>query len=112
MSETTSARRRAETEKRHIAALLVPAGQALKKGRMHLRLFHGRDAPDQNLNDWGFAGPTFGPLDYFHITYLTTFIFAREAFEHELSARRDLFEFERKYYGDLIAFVARDGDRG
>src|ERR1035438_2114674 len=110
MSETTTLFRSAETEKRHIAALLVPTGQALKKGRMYLRLFHGRNRPDENLDNWGFAGPTFGPLEFFHITYLTTFRFARDEFEHELSAKHDLFEFGGKYYGDLIVFVAGGGE--
>ena len=29
---------------------------------MYLRLYHGRVDPDQEMDDWGFDGPTFGPL--------------------------------------------------
>jgi hypothetical protein len=41
------------------------------EGRLYLHLFHGRDRPDQSLDDWGFDGPHFGPLSAVHQTYNT-----------------------------------------
>jgi hypothetical protein len=101
-----------ETEKRNIAELLVPKGQKLQKAKIYLHLYHGRNGPDEDLDDWGFEGPTFGPLDYFHITYLTRFCFARGEFDHDLSGTDDLFEFDRKYYGDLVVFLATGDECG
>src|SRR5471032_1896299 len=40
----------------------LPAG-------LYLGLFHGRDALDADMDDWGFAGPVIGPLEYAHTTY-------------------------------------------
>ena len=36
---------------------------------LYLYLFHGRATPDQDMNDWGAAGPASGPLSYVHTTY-------------------------------------------
>jgi hypothetical protein len=76
MSET-ALQIRDEQEKRTLAALFVTNGTMLEKGRLYLHLFHGRNTPDEKLDDWGFQGPYFGPLDYFHITYISRFAFAR-----------------------------------
>jgi hypothetical protein len=36
---------------------------------MYVALFHGRDDPDTDMDDWGFDGPVIGPLEYVHTTY-------------------------------------------
>ncbi len=36
---------------------------------VYVVLFHGRNSPDEQLNDWGEPGPILGPLQYFHTTY-------------------------------------------
>jgi hypothetical protein len=36
---------------------------------VYLHLFHGRDAIDEQLSDWGQDGPVLGPLPYVHVTY-------------------------------------------
>ena len=41
-----------------------------------LRLFHGRNSADEQLDDWGFDGPTIGPLEYVHTTYGSDIKFA------------------------------------
>lgn len=38
---------------------------------LYLGLFHGRDDPEKDLNDWGSNGPIIGPLNYVHTTYAT-----------------------------------------
>lgn len=45
---------------------------------LYLALFHGRDAPDAILDDWGFPGPMLGPLRYVHTTYASEIKFAFE----------------------------------
>lgn len=36
---------------------------------VYLHLFHGRKDPHEDMDDWGFDGPTIGPLEYVHVTY-------------------------------------------
>ena len=101
-----AARRLADSERRNIAELLVREGQPLHAGKTYFKLFHGRNRPDENLDDWGFAGPVFGPLDWFHITYLQTYRFGRGSFETEIAITEDMFVWDGKYYGDAEIFVA------
>lgn len=44
--------------------------------KLVLRLFHGRRAPGDILEDWGFDGPRILGVQSLHITYLTTFAVA------------------------------------
>lgn len=37
---------------------------------MYLRLSHGRESIDAELEDWGYDGPWVGPIDWFHCTYM------------------------------------------
>lgn len=50
--------------------LVVTDETKLKPG-LYLRLFHGRNSPDDQLDDWGFDGPFIGPLESVHCTYAT-----------------------------------------
>ena len=103
---------REESHARDLVHLIVPEGCRLHKGKLYLHLFHGRNSPEEELHDWGFEGPYFGPLDYFHITYITRFAFARADYDHDLAAHGDLFVFDGKYYGDLVLFVAEGTEHG
>jgi hypothetical protein len=38
---------------------------------IYLKLMHGRDDPEQQMDDWGFDGPVLGPLEAVHFTYTT-----------------------------------------
>ena len=53
------------------------------QGAVYLHLFHGRDDPNQEMDDWGFRGPTLGPFRYVQTTYMSDVKFAmeREAFK-------------------------------
>jgi len=104
--KTSPRRTPEEIHEQGILALRHDAAKTLIKGKMYLRLFHGRQTPDEELDGWGSEGPTFGPLDSFHATYLTTFNIYRETDEAELFAQQDLFVFEGKYYGDMSIFIA------
>jgi hypothetical protein len=51
--------------------LLAPSGSPLIEGKLYLRLCHGRKDPAQEMDDWGFVGTTFGPLNCVVQTYTT-----------------------------------------
>jgi len=106
MRKASTIRYAAQSKYHDIASLLVPGGQRLQAGRMYLKLLHGRNNPDENLDNWGFNGPVFGPLDWFHITYLQTYRFGRGPLEAEIAVTADMFVWDGKYYGDAEVFVA------
>lgn len=97
--------------------------------KVYLHLFHGRNTVDEEMDDWGFNGPTIGPLDYVHTTYATDVKFelpydlARQFFPAEAARHaawcknlkrpvdesnidialpivEGLLVYEGKYYGD------------
>ncbi len=87
--------------------LLIPAGAPLEPGKMYLRLCHGRRNPEQQMDDWGFVGPCFGPLVYYVHTYCATFrIHGENATELWLEKYDDMICWDGCYYGDMEVFVA------
>jgi hypothetical protein len=97
----------------HHTALLIASGVSLIPGKMYLRLYHGRTDPDQEMDDWGFVGPTFGPLSCYVQTYCRTF---RMHGEHDtdevwLQVHDDLLVWGESYYGDMEVFVAGPTDK-
>jgi hypothetical protein len=88
--------------------LLIPTGTSLVPGKMYLRLFHGRTDPAQKMDDWGFAGPTFGPLTCYVHTYCCTFRLYGESDHHELWLEKygDMIRWGNAYFGDMEVFIA------
>lgn len=84
---------------------------------LYLGLFHGRDGPREEMQDWGFDGPMIGPLKWFHTTYACTLrvafergedamrYFGTHQTEHFLKLDGDLLLFEGKFYGDWTAYT-------
>ncbi len=93
--------------------LLVSKGAPLVPGKMYLRLYHGRTDPDQQMEDWGFVGPTFGPLSCYVHTYCCTFRMIGEAHISEvwLETHNDMIRWDGRYYGDLKVFIATANER-
>ena len=90
--------------------LLIPRGTPLVPGKMYLRLYHGRHDPDQEMDEWGFDGPTFGPLSCYIQIYRSTFrIYGENSAEYWLETYDDMIRFDGSYYGDMEVFVARNG---
>jgi hypothetical protein len=91
----------------------VPSGTALVPGKLYLRLYHGRTKPDEQLQDWGFDGPMFGPLAGYIHTYCSTFRLIGEDHAEEiwLETHGDLIAWNGSYYGDLEVFVAGPSDK-
>lgn len=90
------------------STLIVPPGTVLVPGKMYLRLFHGRTDPNQEMDDWGFAGPVFGPLSCYVHTYCCTFRIHAEAGNEELwlDMHDSMIHWDGCFYGDLTIFVA------
>lgn len=74
---------------------------------IYIHLYHGRKAPDQEMNDWGEDGPVIGPFDWFHGTYFSTFNFGTT--EHgtiwwlgdNKGFPEGLIYYDGMYYGDF-----------
>jgi hypothetical protein len=93
----------------------------LKPG-LYLGLFHGRLAPTEEMNAWGFDGPTIGPLKWCHTTYLhdikIEFEMAADAIPYfgicqvqfELETDGDLLVYNAKYFGDWTVYYVPPED--
>lgn len=57
---------------------------------LYVGFFHGRDNPDQYMEDWGYAGPLIGPLKWWHTTYDCNT--RAELVEPSTQAERELLE--------------------
>lgn len=85
---------------------------------LYLMLFHGRESPQHNLEDWGSEGPIFGPLAYVQTTYgrhVKLGYLNQEANARDLYVYYDLIYYDGVYYGDwsvfhsaLVTFAQRD----
>ncbi len=89
----------------------------LEKGKLYLRLFHGRKDKGESLDDWGFDGPLFGPLVNVHGTYTEHLKLQFERDDDaaaqgldpdfpEIRWADDLLTFAGCYFGDFTVFVA------
>jgi hypothetical protein len=94
--------------------LLVPPGSPLIEGKLYLRLHHGRKDPAEDMQDWGFDGPTFGPLDSVVQTYFVTIRLCRSGLDDDLwlDVRHDMIVWDGSYYGHFATFVAGKSDHG
>lgn len=78
-------------------------------GKAYLKLFHGRDRVNQKMNDWGYDGPTFGPIQYAHMTYgcdLKVALEDSQDADFTLLLTDGLVAHAGKFYGDWSMFVA------
>lgn len=101
------------TDAHRQAPLLIPGGTPLVPGKMYLRLYHGRPDPAQQMDDWGFVGPTFGPLSCYVHTYCSSFRIYAESGTDELwlDKHDDMIRWDRSFYGDMEIFRAQAGDK-
>jgi len=93
--------------------LLLPKGTSLMPGKMYLRLYHGRTDPEQEMDDWGFTGPTFGPLTSYIHTYCSTFRINGDGDTSEvwLEKHGDMIRWSDCFYGDMEVFIAGTNDK-
>jgi hypothetical protein len=82
----------------------------MKRTPMFLHLFHGRNAPDEDMSDWGFEGPVL-KIEGFHVTYESTYRIGisdevgDEDWE-ELHFDGGCLYYAGKWYGDWSIFAA------
>lgn len=91
-------------------------GQSPPKPGLYLGLFHGRDDPNEQMNGWGFNGPTVGPLVWCHTTYAHDIKIEFESacdakayvgddcVQQELRLQGDMLVFDGKFYGDWTVY--------
>lgn len=92
---------------------LLPAGSPLVSGKLYLRLYHGRKDPAEEMEERGFEGPTFGPLNSVVQTYTTAIrLYGDDNHELWLDRHDDMVVWDGAYYGDLCIFVAGKHDHG
>jgi hypothetical protein len=93
--------------------LLVPFGAPLIQGKLYLRLCHGRKDRAEQMQDWGFAGPTFGPLSCIAQTYFSTLsLHGTDDQELWLHNYDDMIAWEGSYFGDMCIFIATGREHG
>ena len=94
-------------------ALIVPSRAPLIAGKLYLQLLHGRKDRAEEMDNWGFVGPTFGPLTSVEQTYLTHFeLYGDDGVELWLEISDDLIVWQNSYYGDMTIFIAGRHSRG
>ena len=72
---------------------------------LYLKLFHGREDPAQDMNDWGTDGPIFGPYNYIHTTYVFHIKMGLDSGDvHNLYVMEDMIHYDGMYYGDWSVF--------
>ena len=70
---------------------------------VYIKLFHGRKSPEEELDDWGEAGPVFGPFPFVHTTYGDHLKFDDSSMG-ELRVVDDCLYYDGMYYGDWSVF--------
>lgn len=73
-----------------------------------VKLFHGRDTPHQTMHDWGFDGPTLGPLESVQLTYGALVLYTVEHERLALPRVDDLIFYDGKLYGDAVVCDAAE----
>ena len=97
-------------------------GEKPDRPGLYLGLFHGRDTPDEEMNEWGFEGPMIGPLRWVHTTYAFTIriefvhqsdalrYFSSAEVEQDLTFSGDMLAFGDQFFGDWTVYVVRIED--
>jgi hypothetical protein len=82
---------------------------------IYVDLFHGRNTPSEEMDDWGFNGPILGPFEFIHYTYGDDIKLGEaqtikiESIPNEIECPafdfNGLINFLGSYYGDLVYFT-------
>ena len=83
----------------------IPANPIVTAG-VYLELFHGREDPKQELDDWGTPGPVLGPFQYVHTTYGTHIKMEMPTGDVliDMTVGDGLVYYDGVYYGDWSVF--------
>lgn len=73
---------------------------------MYIHFYHGRNTPDEYLDDWGFDGPIVGPL---RVSWTYDWIkFFHKDDLHHLVTVDELVVIDDKYYGDFEVLLEKE----
>ena len=75
------------------------------KNNVYIRLYHGRDTKEEQMEDWGFECPYIIQCSGFIWTYGTFRVFWGKDWETDLKVNEDMIEFMGKFYGDFELFT-------
>lgn len=80
--------------------------------RIYVHLYHGRKSPDEELDDWGAKGPTFGPYESIQLTYRDHVKMHADRFSdfHDFMWIDDLIYYDGMWYADFSIFIPKDPD--
>lgn len=69
---------------------------------VYVHLYHGREKADEDLENWGFDGPTLGPFEQVVWTYGTIRLQSTEDGElWDLPRHEDMIVWRGHYFGDF-----------
>jgi len=89
--------------------VLKADGTIEQVGGFYISLWHGRNTPNEELDDWGFDGPVFGPYQAVQVTYARRIKLLRgDDVYHELPIVEDMAVYDDKYYGDWNIIPSAD----
>lgn len=80
---------------------------------LYIHLYNGRRTMDEQMQDWGDDGPTFGPYKSMITTYGSHVrLFPKDGhegfYEHEFCITDGLIYYNGMYYGDWEVYSARE----
>jgi len=78
----------------------------MSKPQVKIHFYHGRKDPDEQMENWGFDGPTIGPFDAVIFTYLTDIRAFKDGEETAIERKDDMVIWEGNYYGDFEVIPA------
>ena len=70
----------------------------MSRDQLSVKLFHGRNDPDEDMDDWGFDGPCLGPIEGVRLTYGNVALLVDDRIE--LPMVDYVILYDGKYYGD------------
>jgi hypothetical protein len=89
----------------------------MRQQMVFLRLYHGRESLDEDMDGWGLNGPIFGPITHVHVVYMSNLFFTLQYISENtydpsdlakdpglldcsLTIVEDLVYYNGIYYGD------------
>lgn len=70
---------------------------------IYVYLYHGRKDPEEQMEDWGFDGPTIGPFETLQVTYAGHFkLHTEDDWVCDVQFHGELVQYGDNFYGDMI----------
>jgi len=85
---------------------------SLVPGKLYLRLYHGRNDPEQQMDEWDLSArhSAHSPATSTRIAALSVFM-VNDTSELWLNTHDDMIRWDGCFYGDMEAFIAGIDDK-